>query len=171
MPDLPVKAILQNPLNDKEVIIGTDLGVWKTTDFSIAAPVWTQSYNGMNSVKVTDLDVRDDNKVFASTYGRGVFSGQFTDATASVDDVLAGKKEFTIYPTVSKGNFTLQAKNTLGKTRMDIFDINGKQVYNQNVDFSSETKQEISVRLNAGVYIVNVIDENNKKSSSKIIIE
>ena len=40
----------------------------------------------MSNVKVLDLDLRDDNKVFACTHGRGIFSGDFTAATASVDD-------------------------------------------------------------------------------------
>ncbi|WP_417800780.1 thrombospondin type 3 repeat-containing protein [Tenacibaculum sp.] len=78
LPDIPVKAILQNPLSKNEVIIGTDLGVWKTSNFNDVSPTWTQSYNGMSNVPVLDLDLRDDNTVFAATYGRGVFSGKFT---------------------------------------------------------------------------------------------
>ena len=31
----------------------------------------------MSNVRVTDMDMRDDYKVFASTYGRGVFSSYF----------------------------------------------------------------------------------------------
>ena len=171
LPDIPVKAILQNPLRPEEVIIGTALGVWRTADFFAASPTWIQSYNGMSNVKVTDLDLRDDNMVFAATYGRGVFSGQFTDAVASVDAVFADKKAFTAYPTVSNGNFTLQAENSLGLTKMDIFSITGKQVYTKEIDFTSNGKQGVSVNLNAGVYIVSIVDENNKKSSSKIVIE
>lgn len=171
LPDIPVKAILQNPLRTEEVIIGTDLGVWRTADFFAASPTWIQSYNGMSNVKVTDLDLRDDNMVFAATYGRGVFSGQFTDAVASVDAVFADKKAFTVYPTISNGNFTLQAKNSLGLTKMDIFSITGKQVYTKEIDFTSNGKQGVSVNLNTGVYIVSIVDENNKKSSSKIVIE
>jgi hypothetical protein len=171
LPDIPVKAILQNPLLTEEVIIGTELGVWRTSNFSDANPTWIQSYNGMSNVKVTDLDLRDDNMVFASTYGRGVFSGQFTDAVASVEGVFIDKKAFTVYPTVSNGDFTLQAENSLGLTEMNIFSITGKQVYAKEIDFTSNGKQEISVNLNAGVYIVSIVDENNKKSSSKIVIE
>ncbi|WP_036825339.1 T9SS type A sorting domain-containing protein [Polaribacter sp. Hel1_85] len=170
-PDIPVKTILQNPLRTEEVIIGTELGVWKTSDFTADSPIWVQSDNGMSNVKVTDLDLRDDNTIFAATYGRGVFSGEFTAETASINNVLANKKVFTIYPTISKGDFTLQAKNSLGKTKMDIFNITGKQVYSKNIDFTLDEKQEISVNLNTGVYIVNIIDENNKKSSNKIVIE
>ncbi|WGD33495.1 thrombospondin type 3 repeat-containing protein [Olleya sp. YS] len=77
LPDLPVKTILQNPLNLDEVIIGTELGVWYTSNFSDASPNWNQAFNGMSNVKVLDLDLRDDNMVFAATYGRGVFSGMF----------------------------------------------------------------------------------------------
>ncbi|MBT8271295.1 MAG: hypothetical protein KJO25_04540, partial [Bacteroidia bacterium] len=86
LPDLPVKTILQSPLNSEEVIIGTELGVWYTQDFSSASPTWLPAFNGMSNVKVTDLDLRDDNAVFASTYGRGVFSGEFSlDADGDID--------------------------------------------------------------------------------------
>jgi gliding motility-associated-like protein len=78
LPDLPVKAILQNPLDRNEVIIGTDLGVWKTANFNESSPNWVQTYNGMSNVKVTDLQLRaEDNTVLATTFGRGVFTGQF----------------------------------------------------------------------------------------------
>ncbi|WP_275315966.1 thrombospondin type 3 repeat-containing protein [Tenacibaculum bernardetii] len=86
LPDLPVKSILQNPISTNEVIIGTDLGVWKTKNFNAVSPSWTQSYNGMSNVPVLDLDLRDDNTVFAATYGRGVFSGKFISDPTGDDD-------------------------------------------------------------------------------------
>lgn len=170
LPDIPVKAILQNPLLLEEVIIGTELGIWRTSNFSDTNPTWTQSYNGMSNVKVTDLDMRDDNMVFAATYGRGIFSGQFTDAVASVDDVLTDKKVFTVYPTISSGDFTLMAKNDLGETTCRIFDMAGRQVYSSTINFNENSEQQVSVNLRAGTYIVNLVDQNNRKSSSKIII-
>ena len=86
LPDMPVKAILQSPLIPDEVIVGTELGVWFTNNFMDASPTWQSAFNGMNNAKVTDLDVRDDNAVYASTYGRGVFSGAFTlDANGDED--------------------------------------------------------------------------------------
>ena len=78
LPDIPVRAILQNPLIPNEAIIGTDLGVWHTKNLNESSPNWAQSYNGMSNVRVTDLDLRDDLKVFAATYGRGVFSSEFS---------------------------------------------------------------------------------------------
>lgn len=170
LPDLPVKAILQNPLRREEVIIGTELGVWRTANFFDSNPTWIQSYNGMSNVKVTDLDLRDDNVVFASTYGRGVFSGEFTAAVASINNVQIEKEIFTLYPTISNGDFTLQANNELGKTTFRIFDLAGRQVYTSTINFFESSKQEVSVNLTAGTYIIYLIDQNNRKSSSKLII-
>jgi hypothetical protein len=171
-PDIPVKAIMMNPLNNNQVIIGTELGVWTTNNFKDTNPSWVQAYNGMSNVKVTSFDLRtSDNTVLATTYGRGMFTGKFTAAVASVEDVLTAVKSFTIYPTISKGNFTVFAQNTLGKSKLSIFDLTGKEVYQSAINFEANQKHEVSVNLNTGVYIVNIIDENNKKSSNKIIIE
>ncbi|WP_288955149.1 T9SS type A sorting domain-containing protein [uncultured Polaribacter sp.] len=93
------------------------------------------------------------------------------NATASVNEVLSGKKVFTVYPSISNGTFTVLAKNTLGKTKMNIFDIRGRNVFNLNLDFSKNEKQKINTALKSGVYMVHITDENNKKSSKKIIIE
>jgi hypothetical protein len=171
-PDIPVKTIIMSPLDNKEVIIGTQLGVWKTGNFEATNPTWSQSFNGMSNVKVTSFSLRTiDNTVMASTFGRGMFTGRFSVGTASVDDVIKDNKVFTMYPTVSSGEFTLFAKNTLGKATLLMFDINGKSVFSKQVDFAQQEKQPISVNLTSGVYIVNLIDSNNRKATGKVIIK
>ncbi|GAA3631345.1 GEVED domain-containing protein [Flavivirga jejuensis] len=86
LPNMPVRDFLLNPLNSNEAIIATQLGVWETSDFSATSPTWSQAYNGMSDVSVTSLDYWDvsgddtTNKVIASTYGRGVFTGSFTSS-------------------------------------------------------------------------------------------
>ena len=171
-PDIPVKAIMMNPLDTKEVIIGTQLGVWRTGNFEDASPTWSQSYNGMSDVKVTSFSLRTaDNTVMATTYGRGMFTGQFSTGTASVDEVVKDQKVFTMYPTVSSGDFTIFAKNTLGKADLRLFNINGKQVFSKKIDFTQQEKQPVSVNLSSGVYIVNLIDADNRKSIGKVIIK
>lgn len=172
LPDLPVKCILQNPLLPTELIIGTELGVWRTADYTATNVAWTQSYNGMSDVTVLDLDLRSaDNQILATTHGRGFFTSVFTDDVASVDEVLTDKKVFTVYPTISNGEFSVYAKNDLGKSNIQIFDINGKQVYNSQLNFNENQNQNVSVNLRSGIYIVNIIDQNNRKSSEKIIIK
>ena len=82
LPDIPVLAIQYNPFNPNEVIIGTDLGVWQTDNFNDSSPNWEQSNNGMTDVSVNDFEFRGtseyNNRVVASTYGRGIFVGSFS---------------------------------------------------------------------------------------------
>lgn len=89
LPNIPVRDILQNPLDRTEAVLATQLGVWSTSNFNDANPNWSQAYNGMSDVSVTSFDywnVSGDyvtNKVIASTYGRGVFTGSFTSNAAA----------------------------------------------------------------------------------------
>ncbi len=159
LPDLPVKCILQNPLLPNEVIIGTDLGVWGTTNFNDASPVWTRSDNGMQNVRVTDMDLRNDNVVFASTYGRGVFSGAFTNPLSS-STFTKNNKNFSISPNPANSQFNLNIKDFSGKINIQITDINGKQIYNVVDDnFSNQKTIDIS-NLQSGVYLLKVIGDN-----------
>jgi len=57
-PDIPIQDIMMNPLNPDEVILATDLGVWRTQNFSNTSPSWVQSQNGMSNVKVTSFAYR-----------------------------------------------------------------------------------------------------------------
>lgn len=171
-PDIPTKAIMMNPLNNNQVILGTELGVWTTNNFKDFSPNWVQANNGMSNVKVTSFDLRkSDNTVLATTYGRGMFTGKFTDAVASVEDVNSDLDAFTVYPAISSGNFTVFAKSDMGESSLSVFNISGKEVYKSNVNFSENEKQSVSLTVSSGVYFVKLTDANSKVSSQKIIIE
>jgi photosystem II stability/assembly factor-like uncharacterized protein len=172
----------------------TDLITWKTLDKYDARrfPDWLVEYNKGANASGSDLLFKEQSIVLTdkgftigetvvfrfrlvtdfgvNSYGWAVKSIN-AGATASIDEVLKGNKVFTIYPTISNGNFTLFAENTLGLTKINILDTAGRQVYEKAINFAANSKQEISVNLKAGVYIVNLIDENNKRASNKIVIE
>lgn len=172
LPDMPVRWSLFNPLDRKEVILATEAGIWRTSDITAATPVWGPVSTGMGNVRVDMLQYRaSDNVILAGTHGRGMFTSVFTSTPASVDEVLTDKKVFTVYPTISEGDFTVFAKNDLGNSKLSIFDLAGQQVHSSDLNFNNKSNQEVSVNLKSGVYIINLIDENNRKSSSKIIIK
>lgn len=81
------------------------------------------------------------------------------------------KESFTIYPTVSNGEFTVSANKEKGKTKINIFNLSGSQVYSSKIDFFQEEKQKVTVNLSGGVYLVQLIDSNSRKSSRKIVIK
>jgi hypothetical protein len=170
LPDLPVKAILQNPLNLEEVIIGTELGVWYTANFSDTNPTWNTSYNGMSNVKVLDLDLRDDNMVFAATHGRGVFSGQFTEESLSANTNVFTKSKIKVFPTVSNGEVFITSVHNIEKTELSIFNLTGQRVYSETLNISSEKTIINLTSLKSGIYFIK-IGKEDMKISHKIIIE
>jgi len=154
LPDMPVKCILQNPLKNEEVLLGTDLGVWKTTDFFATNPVWTQSYNGMSDVSVLDLDLRvTDNTILASTYGRGMFTSTFSDdnnnitwtGTVNTDWATAGNWNTGVVPTT-----TDNVNIPIGGNQPEISATTGVSVNNLIVD----TGASLSI-TNGGTLVVN----------------
>jgi VCBS repeat-containing protein len=82
LPDIPVFSILHNPYEEDEVIVGTELGVWKTNNFTDPSPNWTVAEEGMSDVAVHDMVFRGpsatNNRVVAATYGRGIYVGSFS---------------------------------------------------------------------------------------------
>ncbi|WP_303318752.1 PA domain-containing protein [Flavivirga abyssicola] len=169
LPDLPVKAILQNPLNVEEVIVGTELGVWYTNNFSSVKPSWNPAFNGMSNVKVTDLDLRNDNVIYASTYGRGIFSGEFTSTSLSiVDNEL--ESQITLYPTVSNGEMIISAKAITGKVDLQVYDLSGKSLYKSELEMNGRKKPLTLNGLSSGIYLVK-FSKDNFSETKKIIIK
>lgn len=175
LPNIPVKCILQNPLNTAELIIGTELGVWYTDTFNPAsnttqALTWNQAYNGMSDVKVLDLQVRNDNTVFAATYGRGVFSGVFTATTLSVNSNDTISNSFQVYPTQNNGNFTIHSEKYFGKTNLTVFDLSGKKVYSEDLVIENEDQKVHLPNVAKGNYILK-LKGDNFDVNKRIIIE
>ncbi|QKX03630.1 T9SS type A sorting domain-containing protein [Aquimarina sp. TRL1] len=129
LPDIPVRDILQNPLDRTEVIVATQLGVWMSNNFDNANPVWRQSYNGMSDVSVTSFDYwaidgdDDNNIVIASTYGRGVFTGSFT-ANGVVDNESPTAPTNLVASNVQETSLELNwgaSNDNVGVTAYDIY--------------------------------------------------
>lgn len=76
LPNIPVNCVLVNPADASDLVVGTDLGIFRSANGGTS---WTKQNNGMANVAVFDLDYRaSDNKIFASTHGRGMFSASFS---------------------------------------------------------------------------------------------
>jgi hypothetical protein len=171
LPDLPVKCILMNPLisGGIEVILGTELGVWRSQNFETMSPTWIRSDNGMRAVTVVDLDLRtSDNTVLATTHGRGMFTGTFLSGTLSTAEIQA-EKQFKIYPTISDGNLSLGA-NENGLATITTYTLAGQQVNHQTINLIKNTTTNFKLSsIASGVYILK-IQQNDIIQTQKIVI-
>ena len=169
LPDVPVKTILQNPLNLDQVIIGTDLGVWYTQDFSSSNPTWSSAFNGMSNTIVTDLDLRNDNTIFAATYGRGIFSGTFTPEVLSVNE-SEFSNDITLLPTVTDGEITIKSSLNLGNSNFEVYNLSGQNVFSQSI-FLNSNSQRINLDLASGMYLVQIKNNGRIAKIIKLIIK
>lgn len=70
LPDIPVNTIVIDPVNSSHIVVGTDLGVFASSNNGTN---WSQQNNGLANVSVAQLVVRADRYLFAGTHGRGMF--------------------------------------------------------------------------------------------------
>jgi photosystem II stability/assembly factor-like uncharacterized protein len=70
LPDVPVNALVVDPMNPGHLIAGTDAGIFESID---AGTAWVRQNAGMGNVSVDDVDLRQDGYVIAATHGRGMF--------------------------------------------------------------------------------------------------
>lgn len=161
LPDLPVLTILPNPLNNEEVIIGTELGIWATDNFSSSSPSWTQSYNGMSDVKVTDLDLRKGNNVaYAASYGRGMFSGVFKTAEEEAEErgeIIVEDDLLTVYPTISDGSYNLISGEDSAGTDVYVYNLQGRLVKAIRTPLEANIPHKINLVTEAsGMYLLRI---------------
>jgi photosystem II stability/assembly factor-like uncharacterized protein len=88
LPDLPVQSIVADPAYPQSLYIGTDLGVFHTTN---GGAEWFEYNLGMPQTMVTDITISKTNRVLrASTFGNGVYERKLREApifiTMSVRD-------------------------------------------------------------------------------------
>ena len=168
LPNFPVRTILQNPLIEDEVIIGTELGVWYTKNFNSSSPSWQRSNSGMNDVRVTDLDLRagDDYKVFAATYGLGVFSGNF-----AVNEPIINIEVDTELISVDQGqsaSFNINYKVYGGYDEETSFSIEGLP---ENTGVSFDPSQSLQISSDGSVEVTLTIDEEALAKNYQIIVK
>ena len=154
LPDIPVKCILQNPLIANEVIIGTQLGVWATANYTAPSPVWIQVYNGMNDAPVLDLDLRtSDNTILATTHGRGMFTSQFTAVSLSDNASESMANAIEVYPTVFEETFNIRRSQNIGAISVEVYTISGQRVFQDQMGTETAFKT-FKPELQSGLYMM-----------------
>jgi hypothetical protein len=168
LPDIPVRCILQNPMVEDEVIIGTELGVWYTKDFSSDKPSWLQANAGMSDVRITDLDLRkgDDFKVFAATYGLGVYSSFFASDEPLIN-INTEVKSIKINQG-EEGSFNVNYKVYGGFDEQTTFSIEGLP---SDTNISYEPSNSLKINSSGFIEINLKIDEKTDAKSYPLSIK
>jgi hypothetical protein len=82
LPDVPVNALVVDPANSNNVYVGTDIGVFNSTD---GGATWNPYGTGLPRVAVFDIKITAKRTVRIATHGRGAWEIAAVPVTVAAD--------------------------------------------------------------------------------------
>ncbi len=166
IPNFSALALVWDTTYDEDILyLGMNYGVYYLRDNETT---WTSYNSDLPNVKINELEVNTaDNKLYAATYGRGIWSVDlFNPSTFGVDDLeITG---LILSPNPSTGTFKLNWKLNKQVT-IKIYDPLGKLVfYEKNRDLSQNP--EIELKVPKGLYFLKV-NTANREITKKLIVK
>lgn len=86
------------------------------------------------------------------------------------NDYFQNSNLFKIYPNPTNGLLNININNYIGELQIKVYDLNGRQVYNQNVTNFNNTNAIDLESLSTGIYVLKLQGEN-LNYSEKIILD
>ncbi|NQY07250.1 MAG: T9SS type A sorting domain-containing protein, partial [Flavobacteriaceae bacterium] len=128
---------------------------------------WQPFSNNLPNVRVSELEINETtSKIYAGTYGRGLWISDAYDPLLSLNDNVF--EQLTLYPNPASNTLNIDW-NTSDEVSVKIFDINGKQLhYSKGVSLLNGFDIDTSSYAN-GVYVVR-INTVNAVTVRKLII-
>ncbi len=166
LPNVPVNCIVYQKGTYEGLYIGTDVGVFYT---NASMPDWIPYQNGLPNVVVTELEISyNDNRIWAGTYGRGLWSSDLYSIVTGVSDQM-DEKSISVFPNPTTGKFSVFMKGEKA-TAVTVYNSLGMKVY----DNHSITNSNLNIDLNqsgSGVFVVQLAFKNKKQVTKKIIVK
>ncbi len=153
LPKMPVYSSVIEMKDGYIAIIGTENGVFSTSDITATSPSWNQEYSAMGSVPVFELKqqligkekitiekngeefvfegVHNKGLIYAATYGRGLFyTGKFWQPPTGVGEIKDNSNKYlslVVYPNPSHEYVNIEIDATENtNARISIYALSGK---------------------------------------------
>ena len=178
LPDFPVYHAIISVDDPDIIILGTEFGIWATTNGTATNPTWAEALEGKDPTKplprspVFDV-VQTTNKnwsgprIYAGTHGMGIWESQ--SLLTSVRN--KSKKEsisILAYPNPANNVVNL-ASDIKGAYTLNMYSLNGTLVHSQEGSNSGTIKLSTETLTN-GNYFIELIGQDTK-AVSKIIVQ
>ena len=181
LPKFPVYHAVISVDDPDVIVLGTEFGVWATSNGTSSAPSWSESLDGTDSdmplprVPVFDL-VQVENKawsgprIYAGTHGMGIWeSSSLLTSVPKVKKVAINNSvAINAYPNPVNNILTIDT-DVKGYYKLSIYSINGQIVASQN-GTNNGTLSINTEGLENGNYFIEIIG-GNAKAVSKIIVQ
>lgn len=183
LPDIPVYSVLFNPNNSKQVMIGTELGVWVASDITLSNFKWEVANDGLANIRCNKLVHRSvDDLVVVGTFGRGVYTTDAFKANNLKIDVstpknvicrdslainfnvsgkLSGNSIYKIYLSDSTGNFNKQTLLTSINTNLASIKLPNTVTFGTKYKIKVTTENQEVISISSAFTIAPAISAND----------
>ena len=166
LPNLPVNCIVYQTGSNVGLYIGTDVGVFYR-DATLSD--WIQYNTGLPNVVVNDLQISyNNNKLWAGTFGRGLWNSDLYTTTVGVSQVPNFNSTISIYPNPFTNQTTISFSEEQYNTTIKIMDVVGKEI--KTISFTGKLCVIEKGTMQSGIYFVQITDENKNVVNRKIVV-
>ncbi|MES1214363.1 MAG: T9SS type A sorting domain-containing protein [Bacteroidota bacterium] len=177
IPDMPVRWGIFAPANAQlnggsggngGILVGTELGVWTTSQINGASTQWIANNSGLANVPVYMLRYRASDKlVAAATHGRGLFTTTLTTVITGIPNIPI-TKDFIKYISAENGQLQIVVGNLPVKDiTVQLYDMNGRLVDNRKNQYQNSI---VNIqRLSAGSYVVKITGDKKENFVQQFI--
>ena len=177
--------------DSRKVIVGTEYGLFATTDITSASPSWTDEndeigyspvyhlrqqthVNGFIPEVVTDSKIENHGYIWAGTHGRGIFVCNDFAGPVGVEEVNVTETQtsLNLYPNPATNFINIDFDlDVSGKTSLTIYDVQGRLISTANYMLTegSQHKQINISSLKNGMYILHIKSVNGEKTQQFIV--
>lgn len=195
LPKMPVYSALIEMNDPNIVILGTERGIWTTTN--INSPNWTKESGSMGDVAVFQIKqqlmnapsitvpvdetnfetfpgVDNYGKIYAATFGRGVFkTTRFVGINELPNNINPGQARLHVYPNpATETIFINHISERNAPVEVSILDLSGRVIKQQGfgiVKSGNHTLQMDIIGLKKGIYMIQ-LNEGGQVKSNKLVV-
>ncbi len=155
LPSFSALALVWDDNGEDGLYLGMDYGIFYIDN---TFTEWQPYSNNIPNVIINELEINSvDGKIYAGTYGRGLWSSPIVPHILNTESFLS-QDEVTLYPNPSKILVTINLQENI-EADIRVFDVLGKLIiYQPDVSISREHTIDIS-ELNNGIYFIRVNSE------------
>lgn len=171
LPDMPIRWGIFNPLDQRQIYLATELGIWFLDRTEGNNLTWEQEQVGIENIRVDMIQIRkSDGWMVAATHGRGIFESQLNvdDFITSTPELPSLEVEAYPNPTSRELNIRLNA-NWSGQTNVSLTNLDGKEFENKSFPESS-LQMDVS-QLPKGIYLLKVWSDGFSSTTKRILIQ
>ena len=165
LPNFSAQALTWQNNGKDGLYVGMNYGIYYTdTDLG---NTWVPFNNGLPNVRINELEINTaDNRLYAATYGRGLWRSNVYNESLSIDDFES--TDLLIYPNPASSEVTLKWDKSEAVS-VRIFNTQGKIVYyGKKINLFNEFKIDVS-SFNSGIYFVK-LNSKNGEITKKLIL-